>query len=97
MSAGQAQLRGEVGHGGGAGGEGLGAAVQGQAGHHMAADAAAPGVGGFQHRGADAGPGQFPGGEQAGDAAAHHHGGPSARQVAGGAAAIALTPGRWSG
>ena len=66
----------------GAGGEGLRAAVQGQAGHRMAADAAAPRAGGLQDRGPDAGAGQRPGGEQAGDAAAHHHGGlPCPRQA----------------
>ena len=48
----EAQFGGEVRHGGGPGGEGFGAAVQGQAGHHMAADAAAPRAGGLQDRGA---------------------------------------------
>ena len=95
---GQVQFGGEIRHGGGAGGEGLGAAVQGQAGHHVAADAAAPRAGGLQDRGADAGAGQFAGGQQAGDPAAHHHGGGRCG-VPGGAAGClhALTPGRSSG
>ena len=72
---GQAQFGGEIRDGGGARGEGLGAAVQGQAGHDVAADAAAPRAGGLQDRGADAGTGQFARGQQAGDPAAHHHSG----------------------
>ena len=94
---GQLQFGGEIRDGGGAGGEGLGAAVQGQAGHDMAADAAAPRTGGLKDRGADAGAGQFARSQQAGDPPAHHHGGRCG--VPGGAAGClhAPTPGRSSG
>ena len=76
--AGKAQLGGEVRHGGRARGKGLGAAVQGQAGHDVAAHAAAPVAGGLQDCGAGAGQGEFAGSEQAGDPAADHDGGAGA-------------------
>ena len=87
-----AQLRGEVRHGRGAGGEGLRAAVQGQPADHMAADASAPGPAGFEDCGADAGAGQLAGGQQAGDPAAHDHGGPAGV----GPAPMPSTPGKSS-
>ena len=70
--SGQAQLGGEVGHGGGTRGEGLGTAVEQEARHDVAAHAAAPAVCGLQDSDGAAGRCQFPGGQEAGDPAAHH-------------------------
>ena len=72
--AAEPEIAGEIGHGGGARGEGLCSAVQPKAANSVASHATAPRVARFEHGDSESGLGQSPGGEQAGNAAAHDDG-----------------------